>query len=96
MAKPKPPKPKPTSKIVALHSGVRPGARHAQVKELQQLLIKAGYGPIKGAVTDLYGPETQRAVARWHDRNPQYRTGQHDPRIGPKGFVALQKQAGRR
>ncbi|WP_369186482.1 peptidoglycan-binding protein [Streptomyces sp. R08] len=84
------------SKIVALNSAVKPGATHAQVAELQQLLIKAGYGPIKGAVTKFYGEETQKAVARFHDRNPAYRSGLHDPRIGPKGFVALQKQAGRR
>ncbi|MEW1694477.1 peptidoglycan-binding domain-containing protein [Streptomyces sp. NPDC091278] len=95
-SKPKPPAPTPASKIVALNAAVRPGVRHAQVRDLQQLLIKTGHGPIKGAVTDLYGPETQRAVARWHDRNPAYRTGQHDPKIGPRGFVALQKQAGRR
>ncbi|WP_282703760.1 CHAP domain-containing protein [Streptomyces sp. CC219B] len=94
--KPKPPAPKPVSKIVALNPAVKPGARHKQVRELQQLLIKAGYGPIAGAVTDFYGPETQRAVARFHDRNPAYRSGLHDPRIGPQGFVALQKQAGRR
>ncbi|SNS50625.1 peptidoglycan recognition protein family protein [Actinacidiphila glaucinigra] len=94
---PKPPAPKPpVSRIVDLSAGVKPGAKHKQVRELQQLLIKAGYGPIKGAVTDFYGPETMRAVARFHDRNPKYRTGLHDPRIGPKGFVALQKQAGRR
>ncbi|MGA5019242.1 peptidoglycan recognition protein family protein [Streptomyces griseoincarnatus] len=90
------PKPKPASKIVSLNSAVKPGARHAQVKELQQLLVKAGYGPIKGAYTTFYGTETQKAVARFHDRNPAYRSGLHDPRIGPKGFVALQKQAGRR
>jgi hypothetical protein len=98
--RPKPPAPKPSpkpvSKIVALNPAVKPGARHAQVRELQQLLIKAGYGPIKGAYTTFYGPETQRAVARFHDRNPAYRSGLHDPKIGPKGFVALQKQAGRR
>lgn len=94
--KPKPSAPKPTSKIVTLNSAVKPGATHAQVKELQQLLVRAGYGPIKGAYTAFYGPETQKAVARFHDRNPAYRSGLHDPRIGPKGFVALQKQAGRR
>ncbi|MEV7282603.1 peptidoglycan-binding protein [Streptomyces sp. NPDC093111] len=89
---------KPTSNIVALSAGVTPGGRHAQVRELQQLLIKAGFGPIKGAVTDLYGPETQRAVARFHDANPRYRSVgvAHDPKIGPSGFVALQKLAGRR
>ncbi|MFE0104127.1 N-acetylmuramoyl-L-alanine amidase [Streptomyces sp. NPDC059009] len=84
------------SKIVSLNSAVKPGATHTQVAELQQLLIKAGYGPIKGAVTKFYGTETQKAVARFHDRNPAYRSGLHDPRIGPKGFIALQKQAGRR
>ncbi|MCY0946836.1 CHAP domain-containing protein [Streptomyces antarcticus] len=94
--KPQPPAPQPVSQIVALNPAVKPGAEHAQVRDLQQLLIKAGYGPIKGAVTSLYGPETQRAVARFHDRNPAYRSGLYDPRIGPKGFVALQKQAGRR
>jgi hypothetical protein len=96
-SKPAPkPAPKPVSKIVALSPKVKPGARHAQVKELQQLLVKAGYGPIAGAYTTLYGPETQRAVARFHDRNPKYRSGLHDPKIGPQGFIALQKQAGRR
>ncbi|MCX5237216.1 CHAP domain-containing protein [Streptomyces prunicolor] len=91
------PKPAPVkTSIVALNSAVKPCARHKQVRELQQLLVKAGYGPIKGAVTDLYGPETQRAVARFHDRNPKYRSGLHDPKIGPQGFIALQKQAGRR
>ncbi|MEV5136240.1 peptidoglycan-binding domain-containing protein [Streptomyces syringium] len=89
---------KPSSKIVPLAAGVKPGARHAQVKELQQLLIKAGYGPIPGAVTDFYGPATQKAVARFHDANPRYRSVgvAHDPKIGPSGFVALQKLAGRR
>ncbi|MGW3336217.1 C40 family peptidase [Streptomyces sp. NPDC001009] len=93
---PKTETPKTASRIVALAPEVKPGATHAQVRELQQLLIKAGYGPIPGAPTNFYGPETQRAVARFHDRNPAYRSGLHDPRIGPKGFVALQKKAGRR
>ncbi|MGZ2360721.1 CHAP domain-containing protein [Streptomyces sp. 372A] len=83
-------------KIVALNAAVKPGATHAQVAELQQLLIKAGYGPIKGSVTKFYGAETQAAVGRFHDRNPAYRSVAHDPKIGPKGFTALQKQAGRR
>ncbi|MGC4928086.1 peptidoglycan-binding domain-containing protein [Streptomyces sp. DT117] len=95
---PKKPATKPTSSIVSLAGGVKPGARHKQVRELQQLLIKAGYGPIKGAVTDLYGVETQKAVTRFHDQNPKYRGAGllRDPRIGPKGFTALQKLAGRR
>ncbi|WP_411120612.1 peptidoglycan-binding protein [Streptomyces sp. x-19] len=95
--KPKPAKPTPST-IVALASGVKPGARHKQVKELQQLLIKAGYGPIPGSVTDLYGPETQKAVGRFHNKNPQYRSKgkSYDPAIGPSGFKELQKEAGRK
>ncbi|MEU3709017.1 peptidoglycan-binding domain-containing protein [Streptomyces catenulae] len=96
---PKTPTPsKPTSRIAALSSAVKPGGRHSQVRDLQQLLIKAGYGPIKGAVTDFYGVNTQGAVARFHDRNPKYKSIGlvRDPRIGPSGFVALQKMAGRR
>ncbi|MCY0933620.1 peptidoglycan-binding protein [Streptomyces sp. H34-S4] len=90
------PAPAPSS-IVALNPAVAPGARHAQVQELQQLLIKAGYGPIPGAYSTYYGPETQRAVGRFHNRNPQYRAAgtSYDPAIGRRGFVELQKEAGR-
>lgn len=94
-AKPKP-APKPATKVVALNSAVKPGATHAQVKELQQLLVKAGYGPIKGAYTTYYGTETQKAVARFHKKNPHLASGSYDPAIGPKGFVELQKEAGRK
>ncbi|MFJ9158677.1 CHAP domain-containing protein [Streptomyces griseoviridis] len=95
--KPSAPKPKPSA-IVALASAVKPGAHHTQVKELQQLLIKAGYGPIPGSVTDFYGPETQKAVGRFHTKNPQYRSKgkSYDPAIGPSGFKELQKEAGRK
>ncbi|MFJ6680599.1 peptidoglycan-binding protein [Streptomyces werraensis] len=86
------------SSIVALNSAVKPGATHAQVKELQQLLVKAGYGPIKGAYTTYYGPETQKAVARFHNKNPHLKSAgvSYDPVIGKKGFVELQKEAGRK
>jgi peptidoglycan hydrolase-like protein with peptidoglycan-binding domain len=80
-----------------LSSAVRPGERHAQVRELQRLLIAAGYGPIKGAITTYYGPQTQAAVARFHERNPQFRARgrSFDPAIGPKGFAELQKEVSR-
>lgn len=88
----------PKSKIVALNSAVKPGATHRQVEVLQRLLVKAGYGPIKGAYTSYYGPETQKAVARFHNANPQYRSvgRSYDPAIGKKGFAHLQKEAGRK
>ncbi|MFF3249746.1 peptidoglycan-binding protein [Actinacidiphila glaucinigra] len=100
-SKPAPSKPapsKPRSSIVQLQAAVKPGARHAQVKELQQLLVKAGYGPIKGAYTTYYGPETEKAVARFHNKNPKLRSAgkTYDPVIGKKGFVELQKEAGRK
>ncbi|MFI5863572.1 peptidoglycan-binding protein [Streptomyces sp. NPDC051546] len=92
------PKPTTPSSIVALNPAVKPGAKHAQVKELQQLLIAAGYGPIPGAYSTYYGPETQKAVARFHNKNPQYRAAgtSYDPAIGQRGFIELQKEAGRK
>ncbi|QAY15931.1 endolysin [Streptomyces phage Janus] len=94
---PSKPAPKPST-IVALNSAVKPGARHTQVKELQQLLIKAGYGPIPGAPSTYYGPETQKAVARFHNKNVHLRSAgkSYDPAIGKQGFVELQKEAGRK
>ncbi|MGW6600616.1 peptidoglycan-binding protein [Streptomyces sp. NPDC055036] len=88
----------PKSQIVSLNSAVKPGATHAQVKELQQLLVKAGYGPIRGAYTTLYGAETQKAVARFHNKNPHLKSAgvSYDPVIGKQGFVELQKEAGRK
>ncbi|MEU2854128.1 peptidoglycan-binding domain-containing protein [Streptomyces syringium] len=87
-----------SSSIVSLASGVKPGANHPQVRELQQLLVAAGYGPIKGAVTDYYGQNTEAGVARFHDANPKLKsTGvSRDTAIGQAGFVELQKEAGRR
>ncbi|MGI5530143.1 peptidoglycan-binding domain-containing protein [Streptomyces syringium] len=87
-----------SSSIVSLASGVKPGSTHPQVRELQQLLAAAGYGPIKGAVTDYYGVNTEAAVARFHDANPKLKsTGvSRDTAIGRAGFVELQKEAGRR
>ncbi|MEX1655505.1 CHAP domain-containing protein [Streptomyces pseudovenezuelae] len=96
-AKPAPkPAPKPASKIVALDPAVKPGARHAQVKDLQRFLVKAGYGPIPGAYTTYYGPETQKAVARFHNKNPHLKSAgvSYDPVIGRSGFKELQKEAG--
>jgi hypothetical protein len=90
------PAPKPVSKIVALNAAVKPGAKHAQVVDLQHFLVKAGYGPIHGAYSTYYGPETQKAVARFHNKNPHLRTAgkSYDPVIGKSGFKELQKEAG--
>ncbi|QJD50673.1 endolysin [Streptomyces phage Issmi] len=94
-SKPKP-APKPVSKIQPLDPHVKPGARHEQVKDLQHFLVKAGYGPIPGAYTTYYGPETQKAVARFHNKNPHLKSAgkTYDPAIGRSGFKELQKEAG--
>ncbi|WJN62882.1 endolysin [Streptomyces phage phiScoe23] len=91
-----PAKAQPKSSIVALNSAVKPGATHAQVAELQQLLIKAGYGPIPGAVTRYYGKNTGAAVARFYRKNKHLASSSYDTAIGPKGFIELQREAGRK
>lgn len=76
-----------------LRRGVRPGRRNGQVRKLQRALLDAGYGPIRGAVTTFYGPQTQAAVARFHDENPRFRVRPHDVEIGPLGWAHLQREA---
>ncbi|APC43269.1 hypothetical protein Joe_29 [Streptomyces phage Joe] len=96
---PKPVKPPVVKKtqLYRLAAAVKPGCHHVQVKDIQQLLLKLGY-KIPGAVTDFYGPNTEAAVAAWHERNPKYKNYglKRDTRIGPSGYIALQKQCGRR
>ncbi|MEU5427605.1 CHAP domain-containing protein [Streptomyces olivoreticuli] len=89
---------KSSTSIVDLADGVEPGERHPQVRELQRLLVSAGYGPIAGAVTDYYGVNTQNAVGRFHNANPALKSDGvgWDVAIGDRGFVELQKEAGRR
>lgn len=95
-AAPKPvePTPAPAVKLVKLAAGVVPGKRDAQVKVLQQLLIKAGYGPISGSPSTYYGENTENAVARFHKKNPKFASNsQYDGAIGAGGFAELQKEA---
>lgn len=97
-AAPTPPKPvdpqnPPAVKYVKLESGVKPGRRHAQVKLLQQFLVRAGYGPIRGAFTTYYGENTENAVNRFHKANKHLSNGKpFDGAIGPRGFEELQKE----
>ncbi len=82
-------------KTVPLARGVKPWRKHPQVKLLQSLLIKAGYGPIPGSPTDYYGGRTQDAVARFHNANPKFKSKlRRDVAIGAKGFAEIQRQAG--
>lgn len=96
-----PPAPKPAIvhpvkspvQTVALGKHVKPGNHDAQVGTLQADLKKLGYGHLRGAITDFYGPATQAAVRDFHKHNPTFGTAS-DSAIGPKGFVFLQKKAG--
>jgi hypothetical protein len=90
------PAPKPT--FEKLNAAVKPRARHAQVATLQRLLIKAGYGPIKGSVTTYYGANTEAAVARFHDANPDLKSKgvKRDVVIGLRGFQRLQEQVAKK
>ncbi|AFV51348.1 endolysin [Streptomyces phage phiCAM] len=103
-AKPAPVKPKPAPKptpkpnpIYRLSSAVKPGATHVQVRDIQELLMRLGY-KIPGAPSNFYGKNTEAAVALWHERNPKYKNIglRRDTRLGPSGYIALQKQCGRR
>jgi hypothetical protein len=89
----KPVQPSPKGPYEKLAAGVKPGKRHTQVRVLQRLLIEAGYGPIRGAVTNYYGENTEAAVRRFHKANPQFAERPQDSVIGPKGFQHLQKEA---
>lgn len=95
VAKPKPPVKTDSSKYAKLEKGVAIGKRHPQVRDLQRLLIKTGYGPIRGAITTFYGENTADAVNRFHKAHPEFRTAglKYDGQIGNKGFEQLQKEA---
>lgn len=83
----------PADELEKLDPGVKPGKRHPQVRRLQQWLLDAGYGPIRGSGTTYYGLETEAAVARFHKANPKFSHAKHDVTIGTGGFKELQKQA---
>lgn len=89
-----PPAPKPpVVKYVELETNVVPGKRAPQVPLLQRLLNDAGYGPISGAPSTFYGENTEAAVRRFHKAHPDLASGPADSKIGPKGFIQLQKDA---
>lgn len=84
----------PTVKYEKLSADVKPGKRAAQVRTLQKLLLRAGYGPIPGSISTYYGENTENAVNRFHKKNPEFadKSKEYDGEIGPRGFEFLQKQ----
>lgn len=91
--KPKPkPKPTPTPKPAdALDPKTVPGATGDQVKLLQRALNGQSLGISTLVVDGIYGPATQRAVAAFHRKHPEFTSTQvqRDPVIGPQGYAWL-------
>jgi hypothetical protein len=73
--------------------GLRPNSDAPSAKALQRALKAAGYMARSVKLADNYGPLTQAAVARFHDRNPQYADRPGDPAIGPRGWAELHREA---
>lgn len=86
-AKPKPPKYVPP----AFPKGLRPNSSKPSAKSLQRALKAAGFMNKSVAEADNYGPQTQRGVALFHQKHPQYaaKGSAWDVAIGPKGWAAL-------
>lgn len=83
-------------RIESLNRAVKPGHEGRQVVVLQRVLNVCGFG--RGLKVDgVYGRATESAVARFHKRNPRFKSVRRgrDTRIGNAGFKALQRAARR-
>lgn len=69
--------------------GLAPNRFTPSAIPLQNQLKKAGFLAQSIVVCDFYGDATQRAVAAFHNKHTQFRTGSWDPAIGPKGWAFL-------
>ena len=86
------PKPAPVAyRPPAFPWGIGPNKRTPCAITLQRALKKRGYMPSWVAVNCNYGPQTQKAVARFHNSHPQFKSAgvTWDIRIGPKGWHHL-------
>ncbi|MFD7067147.1 GH25 family lysozyme [Streptomyces sp. NPDC059913] len=89
-----PSKPKPYTPP-AFPAGLTPGKAKPSARTLQRALKVTGFMPSSVKEADNYGPQTQAAVARFHNAHPSYRAAgkSHDPAIGPKGWAYLFRTA---
>lgn len=71
--------------------GIRPNSSSPSAIQLQRQLKKAGFMPTSVRENANYGPQTQKAVAKFHNKYTQFRSrgSSYDPRIGPKGWKFL-------
>ncbi|QCX77679.1 N-acetylmuramoyl-L-alanine amidase [Streptomyces sp. YIM 121038] len=91
---PTPGKPKPYTPP-RFPAGLAPGRTRPSARPLQRALKAAGYLAKSVPEADAYGPQTQTAVAKFHNAHPAYRAAgkSHDPAIGPRGWAALHRLA---
>ncbi|MEU3613110.1 N-acetylmuramoyl-L-alanine amidase [Streptomyces sp. NPDC006872] len=76
-------------------AGLAPGQSKPSARPLQKALKTAGFMSKSVTEADNYGPQTQAAVARFHNAHPTYRAAgkTYDPAIGPKGWAYLHRLA---
>ncbi|MFF4751835.1 GH25 family lysozyme [Streptomyces sp. NPDC001270] len=86
----KPAAPKPYTPP-SFPAGLAPGKARPSAVTLQHALKATKYMPKSVEESPNYGPQTQAAVAKFHDAHPQYKVAgvKHDVAIGPKGWAAL-------
>ncbi|GGW19855.1 hypothetical protein GCM10018980_25340 [Streptomyces capoamus] len=79
----------------AFPAGLAPGKAKPSARALQRVLKATGFMPKSVQEADAYGPQTQAAVARFHNAHPSYRAAgkSYDPAIGPKGWAYLHRLA---
>jgi len=89
------PIPKPVYKPPPFPTGIRPNDSSPCAVTLQRALKKKGYMASSISENCNYGPQTQKAVAKFHNANPQFKSVgvSYDPRIGPKGWYHLFMEA---
>ncbi|MGW7431874.1 peptidoglycan recognition protein family protein [Streptomyces sp. NPDC054861] len=90
----KPTTPKPYAPP-AFPAGLAPGKSKPSARALQRVLKTCGFMPRSVTESDNYGPQTQAAVARFHNAHPSYRGAgkSYDPAIGAKGWAYLHRTA---
>ena len=85
-------KPAPKPKVVPpFPSGLKPNSSRPSARALQAQLKRAGFMPRSVPAADNYGPQTQKAVAAFHNKHRQFRSKgkSYDPAIGPSGWKFL-------
>ncbi|MGP4048790.1 peptidoglycan recognition protein family protein [Streptomyces sp. 2A115] len=90
-----PTKPVTAYKPPAFPTGLRPNSAKPSARGLQKVMKALGFLAASVPYADNYGPQTQEAVARFHNKHTAYRAPglKHDTAIGPKGWAFAHTKA---